>query len=340
MKTIISTFFLLLIGGHSAWSQDLQITSQQLGQLEQRTEKVKNIEQYTGSQLIATVSEMSGQAYVLNAPMNVQRTVFEKSPGTFVEAGESFVTLIGPEVHHYYNQYKIYEQLHQQSAALYEHNKTLFQNQSISEASWLAVSQQFYSIKLIYDEYLHFFEYVNKVDESNESLVLGAPIDGFVSYKTPMSIETGSNLARFIPQTALRFKVKLPANEVRKIVSFQTPHCSLGISSVDKQTEAFLQTAWSESITDHCRVTLGQEVIVTPHYKANAYQVSRQSVFNWQGENYLFYQNQENYVAAKVILLSSTRDGYVVSSDISLDAKNALVTSVSAAQGILMGLGE
>lgn len=149
MKIIISTFVLLVIGGQTAWSQDLQITSQQLGQLEQRTEKVKSIEQYMGSQLIATVSEMPGQAYVLNTPMNVQRTMFETSPGTFVKAGEPFVKLIGPEVHHYFAQYKIYEQLHQQGVSLFEHNKVLFQNQSISEASWLAISQQFYTIKLL-----------------------------------------------------------------------------------------------------------------------------------------------------------------------------------------------
>lgn len=340
MKKIISTFFLFLIGSQLAWSQELLITAEQLGQLEQRTEKVKSIEQYTGNRLLATASPMPGQAYVFNSPMNVQRSVFEKSPGTFVKAGEPFVTLIGPEVHHYYTQYKIYAQLYQQSEALYQHNKTLFKNQSISEASWLAVSQQFYNIKLIYDEYLHFFEYVNKVDESNESIVLGAPIDGFVSYATPTSITTSSNLARFIPPNALRLKIKLPVNDVRELVSFQTPNCSLGISSVDKKTNAFVQTAWSESITDSCRVMLGEEVIVTPLYKTSAYHVSRQSVFNWQGENYLFYQNQGYYVAAKVILLSSTKNSYIVSSDQSLDNKDALVSSVSAAQGILMGLGE
>lgn len=340
MKKIVCIFILFLIGATPSWCQNLQISIDQLGQLALRTEKVTQIAHYTGSPQIATVSEKPGQAYVINAPMNVQRAVFKYPSGTLVTSGEPFLTLIGPEVIHYYSQYKVYEQLFEQSSAMFNKNQKLYHNQSISDASWLNISQQYYDLKFVYDEYHHFFEYVSKVDETSESIVLSAPIEGWIAYAVASSIGTGSNLARFTPSAELRLKINLPLNEARELVSLQLKHCSLNISSTDKHAKSFYLTAWSEPIKESCLVMLGEDVIVTPNYKLDAYQVSKASVFSWRGDNYIFYAQNDYLRAVKVSLISSTNSHYIVSSEQSLNNKNALVTSVSAAQGMLMGLGE
>ena len=77
----------------------------------------------------------------------------------------------------------------------------------------------------------------------------------------------------------------------------------------------------------------------TPEYQADAYEIKQSSVFNWEGDNYIFIQDKQNYTAVKVSLITSHDDNYIVKSSVSLTGKNVLLSSVSAVQGILLGLG-
>ncbi|MBT1449313.1 hypothetical protein KJ365_00340 [Glaciecola sp. XM2] len=340
MKLALPFFIVALLWSQLALSQDMLVNGEQLGQLKQETAPITAIKTFSGSPVIAEVISLPGQAYVLTSPMNVQQIQYLAGIGQALKKGEKFAVLRGPEVHHYHSQYQIYKRLHTQSKALYENNQKLFNSKAINEGAWLQISQQYYDVKLAYDEYVHFFEYVSNFDDDTESLTLVAPINGIVSYEATQSTEMGHILARFIPRQSLVFKLRIPFNDTREIASIDAPQCKLTISSVNQQLDGYYQTAWSEPLKNNCKASLGASVSVTPHYKTDAYLTNKQSVFNWQGDNYIFLKNGDAYRAVKITILGTQQQQYVIQSDSPLTDKSALVSSVSAAQGILMGLGE
>lgn len=346
--SVMLVSILLVAPLHAESQTSLKVSVQQLGALQQQTQTVTAITHFSGSQLLGTVSELPGQAYVLKAPMNIQQAVYVRPPGTVIKAGEDFVKLIGPEVHRYYAQYKIYQQLHTQSQTLYVNNQRLFKNKSINESDWLAITEQYYKIKLAYDEYEHFFAYVTHVDEEQDSLTIGAPIAGLVIYDSLAELNIDEIIGRFVPENAVRVHINVPvanqlsaaAENALQIKTIQLPHCMLEISQRDQRIEQFYQSIWSAPITKNCNLKLGEQVSLIPQYYTQAYKISQDSVFSWEGQSYIWIKEADSYTAVKVDLLASEQQMYIVTAQQSLANKLILTTSVSAVQGVLLGLGE
>ncbi len=346
MKALTTTLFLIFLSAPYVAAQDknIEILAEDLGKLEQKTSMINRIEQYSGANLLASVVALPGRSYTLNAPMNIQRLEYLVPKGTPLAKGDPFVRIIGPEVHHYHAQYEIYEQLFKQSEALYKSNKALFKNRAINEKSWLEIAERYFKIKMIYDEYTHFFEYVLSVDEQSDAIVIGAPIAGLVSYSDPTAVMQEDLIARFTPKDAIRLKVSLPVDSQQTLLSISNEICDLPIDSISEQAASFYKVAYSGAFSaalgNECNLTLGEQSVVVPKYKMEAFEVNSQAVFNWEGSQYLFVKNKNRYTAEPVEIIASSDGQYIVSSNSLLTNKEVLVTSVSAAQGILMGLGE
>ncbi len=323
-----------------AIGSELFIEATNLANLEQRTEQIQTVNDYSGQQLLAIVKSLPGQSYVFKAPMNVQRLVYLKNDGAKLKKGEPIIRLIGPEVHHYYTQYQLYEQLYTQSKKLFANNKTLFKERSIDEGSWLEISEKHFQLRLIVDEYKHFFEHVIKVDESSEAITIGAPISGLVTYTPSNEVNINDSLASFIPSESLRLEFNVPVNQQGELASVSTNNCELALGFIADKASNLSRTAYTKQINDTCELALGEQLVITPRYKVSAYSVSQKAVFNWDGNSYVFIFTNGGYLAQPINIISSNRDKFIIKSASSLDDKTVLVSSVSAAQGILMGLGE
>ncbi|HCF78592.1 MAG TPA: hypothetical protein DER52_02775 [Glaciecola sp.] len=114
----------------------------------------------------------------------------------------------------------------------------------------------------------------------------------------------------------------------------------LEISQRDQRIEQFYQSIWSAPITTNCNLKLGEQVSLIPQYYTQAYQISQDSVFSWEGQSYIWVKEADSYTAVKVDLLASEQQMYIVTAQQSLANKLILTTSVSAVQGVLLGLGE
>lgn len=79
--------------------------------------------------------------------------------------------------------------------------------------------------------------------------------------------------------------------------------------------------------------------MVAPLYSVDGYRVDRESVFQWQGRAHVFVRDGDRLEAVPVEVVSTIEGDYVVSSQRALAGREVLVTSVSAAQGVLLGLG-
>ena len=72
----------------------------------------------------------------------------------------------------------------------------------------------------------------------------------------------------------------------------------------------------------------------------NAYRVSKLAVFQLQRASYIWVRRGDSLAAVAVTVLGAEDESYVVRCEVSLAGQDALISSVSAVQGVLLGLGE
>jgi hypothetical protein len=324
----------------NAYCQDYEITNQQLGKLSINVSSVKSVDTYRGVALSAQVTSQSGAAYTMTAPMNVQRVIFLKPRGTSVQAGETVVKLIGSEVEHYHDEYELKKDLFAQASKLYENNRKLYQQEAIGEQQWLSISEYFVTQKLEFGEFQHFFEYVDKYDHDEQSLSLKSPVNGMLNFDNFASIATNQAILNIIPQQAIQIKINLPSSQVEVPSAVFLASCSLKVESTEGLSQSFYKTVWSEPLKPACNLRYGDITTVHPQYSLSAYRVPKTSVFSLHGEHYILIKQADGFVSTQVSIVSSEQNDFIVTSAAIIEGASAASSSVSALQGILMGLGE
>jgi hypothetical protein len=342
MKHVIffSLFITSLVTTANVHAEDLSVPIKNLGDLSQKTASIKAVSHYSGQALSAQVKALTGQSSSVLSPMNVRSTAFLKPKGALLAKGEAFVSLSGPEVHHYYSEYKLKQALFQQTEIGYKNNKRLFANKAVSEQTWLQVSKDYIDSKLEFDEFTHFFELVEGFDDATDTLVLKAPVAGILVYDNFRYLSPNDHIASITPLNSIRIAAKYSLNQTQipSYISFKA--CRLAVEFVEKVGTAYLTQIWSEPLKDDCVVTLNETLSIVPNFELNGFLVDKSAVFNLNGKHYIFVQAPQQYTAVAIEIISSRLDQYVVTSNVQLANKIALVSSVSAAQGILLGLGE
>lgn len=340
MKYLYTPFLLITLFCHSAWAQDRAVETKELGNLLLKTSTIDPVTAYMGKEVMAEVSVLPGQSYIFKSPIDVQQIEYLKGAGDEVTKNLPFAIIKGPEVHHFYMAYQMKKRLLTQSTALFENSKKLYKRKSLSEQSWLDMSNQYHDTKMEFDELTHFFDLVLSFDPEAESLTLAAPISGFLNYSLSKALNNGGLIASFVPLEALRLKVNLPIGLKDKPLHIISGRCHLEIDFIENANSAFFQTFWTKALNSDCPYVQGQVINVTPEYQTSAYKVKQSSVFNWEGDNFIFVKNEQGYIATQVELITSHGDTYIVTSEVSLLGKSTLISSVSAVQGILIGLGK
>ena len=335
---IIAANFLIMAYG-SAEQYTLEI--QDLKDLKLLTKQVESVGVYPGRPTLGEVTEVPGRAYAIRSPLTAQQVFFMHPVGTALKAGEDFVKLIGPEVHHYYSQFQVKKSLFELAEQQYKRNKPLYAQSAISQQAWLDINHSYFTAKLDYDEMQHFFELVSGFDEQSETLTLKSPINGVLRFNNLESLAEENMLARVVPTDSIKLTFNITNKDAKNLAFLSIPatDCKLQISAIESVASGLSTKAWSEALTTACPYTLGQNISVTPYFSQQAYSIPRQSVFSMGGEQFVFVKSVAQFTAVKVLLTSSVEQNYIVTSEASLVNKEILTSSVSAAQGVLLGLG-
>lgn len=340
VKSIFIATSLLVITSTSAEQFSLDVKD--LNNLALQTKWVEQINEYAGRPTLGEVSELPGQAYTVRSPLTAQQVRFLHPVGTKLNIGVDFVELSGPEVHHYYSQYQVKKSLFELTQQQYEKNRKLFAQSAISQQAWLDITHAYFAAKLEYDEVQHFFELVARFNDETETLTLKTPIKGVVQYTRFESLTEGSVIAKVTPLESIRLSFNITNKEAKNLayLSASNSQCKLNISSIELVTAGLSSKVWSDPLNTECPYNLGQNLSVTPFFKQHAYLVPKQSVFSMNGAQFVFVKSGNQLTAVKVTLVSSAAENYTVTSQESLINSHLLISSVSAAQGILLGLGE
>lgn len=312
-----------------------------LGELELAWATVEAMEQVPGPALRATADPGPGAALQLRLPAELQRADFRVRPGARVTAGDPLAVLEGLEIHHWMLEYEALETRFDTARRRYERNQSLFREGALSGDRWTEIEERYFALQLEFEHMRHVREWLQPgPQEIPDSLLAIAPASGWLLYDSRnVMFEAGATLFEILPQDELRLRVMVPTDRAAQIEALAFDDCEVAVAWVEESAHGFYRTAWSRPLTDACPLRPGAELGVRPLYRAQALRVPRDAVFQWRREPHVWLRQADSLVARPVELIADTPDGYAVADDPTLAGGEVLTRSVSAAQGILLGLG-
>ncbi|MBE9538816.1 MAG: hypothetical protein IMF06_07010 [Proteobacteria bacterium] len=329
---------LALVLAKGAAAGEIDIAS--LGDLSLAYQRVDTVSSYPGQKIAAEVTFKKGEAYTLAAPRRIQQIRYLVEVGALVEKGQPLAELRGPEMHHFLTEMEVARKLLLSAERRFVSNKKLFEKKAIKESQWAEVSEKYYAAQLEYEHMRHFNDLVLSIDEADDSLVIGAPVSGVVNYSLEYNgLSSGDDIAVMVPMSAIRLEAAVPASSRKNLAYLKMASCELKVSSIGAIISNFFVSAWSEPLTSKCNLMLGQNLLVTPLYKTQAYKVPMTAVFQWGSATSVLVRDGGLLRAVEVELIASRNMDYIVSCNDSLAGADVLISSVSAVQGILIGLG-
>ncbi|WP_339721861.1 hypothetical protein [uncultured Paraglaciecola sp.] len=251
--SLTSCLFIIfsLIIFKSVSASELKVNIATLGDLELSTELIQKVEHYPGTQLKAKVEAMPGMSFTLKSPTDVQQTEYLVSQGQTLKKNQPFVIIRGAEVFHFYTEYQIKKSLYKLAESQFKSNQALYTQKVIDEQRWIDISQAYYAAQLAYEEYEHFFEHLIDVDEKQDAITLGSPIEGLFLKGSELNINAGDNIAQFVPKAAIRLKVAVPSNKVNNFSYLTSFNCQLKIAQIEAVSSGAYVAAWSMPLPEH-----------------------------------------------------------------------------------------
>jgi len=316
------------------------IATADLGALQLDYVRVSASGGYTGSPLAARVSFRPGDALSLVSPHRIQRIHYLVNPGDTVAAGQPIAELSGPEIHHFITEYKVVGERYAVAKKRFESNRALYQRKAIDESRWIEISDAYYMLQLEYEHLDHFRERLIEDAPDPDRILFTTPAAGRLLYALDMpGIAEGGEIAVIVPEEALRLQVAVPTERGAGLAQLRGGQCELAVDGISAVAEGFYRRAWSAPLTADCQWLPGQQVMVTPWYQRAGYVIPRGALLHWQGDPAVLIRSDEQLQLVPVEVLSTTAEGYVVSCSAPLADREVLASSVSAVQGIMLGLG-
>lgn len=333
---------LLLPRSGLAMARDIDLS--ELGHLLLEFSPLQAQETVPGEAVWAEVKPRPAETYVVYAPRRVHQVFYRAMQGQEVGAGDAIALLRGPEIHHWQVEYSLLQEQYRMAEARYRRNLPLYQSNAMPESQWLAILERWQSLQLEFEHMRHFAELVGPA-EDEDSFSLLAPIAGRISY-TPSTdgIAEGEPVAVFIPQGTVRVRTMIPAARREALQELDIGVCSVGIEAVGALVHAGLVEVWTLPLPTDCALLPGESLAAKPLYSVHdgsghVYRVPSSALLVWQEQAYLLVRHSDTLRMQAVQSLADTGDAYLVLSTEALDGREVLSTSVSAVQGILLGLG-
>lgn len=332
--------FLLVLPGPAAAQE--RVSLDDLGDLEVAFSALEPMNQVPGPPLRAEAQADPGSALLFRLPARAQRAVFRVQPGARVAAGDPVALLEGQELHHWLLEYEALGARFETARERYENNLPLYEEGALSGDRWAGIEERYFALRLEFQHMNHVREWLQPgPDEVPESLLARAPRDGQVLYDSRHTmLEAGDTLFEVLPEGGLRLRVEVPAERAAELDALAFDGCEVGIERVEEAAHGFYRAAWSAPLQGSCVLAPGAALSAEPRYAEEALFVPREAVFQWRRTPHVWLREGDELVAKPVELLADVPEGYAVVAEPGLRDGEVLVRSVSAAQGILLGLGD
>lgn len=338
---MLRTVMLTLLCAVANFSLAQTIPLDQLSRLDARFQTITSVSSVQGQQITATVSYQRGDAFTLLAPRTVQQLDYLIANGAAVKKQQAIAKMGGPELHHFLLEYRSNRDLMRDAKRRFDSNKALYKKNAISARQWKEISEAYYQSYLEHEHMQHFYQLVLSEDEQLDQITIAAPINSRIEFSTTRQyVEEGAPIASFIPDEAIRLKASVPFKYQDSLSKLSVGSCQLKVDEISAVAEGFFVEAWTEPLNEHCPYLLGQTLLATPLLTIDAYQVPKSAVFRWSQRDAVFIRASDQLKLVYVELIGEHKGDYIVKSEQVQQDVQVLSSSISAVQGILLGLGD
>ncbi|GAA6206408.1 hypothetical protein [Thalassotalea sp. SU-HH00458] len=340
--TLFCLLFIVLLQSPHAFSYDnvKKIALSTLGSFETHFNEIKQVSFIEGQNVIGEVSIKPGEMYSVNFPFNVQSVRYLINNGSLINKGDTVATVEGFDVHHFIDEYKSAQTLFITAEKHYKTNKEYFKNNIIKSSQWLAITKNYFDLKLKFEHFQHQMAFLN-IDE-NERVTLISPRAGRVKIPdlSENSLE-GEVAFELFDADAIQVKVSLPLLRATQISHIKvSPNCLLKINNIENIADKYYKILWATPRkVSECNFTIGQVLQATLIENFNGFQINKSAVFEFEDINYIAIKLSNEVVLTPINIMGSTGGDYYFTSDENIANQKALISSVSILQGYLLKLG-
>jgi len=339
LNTIIAILFVAFMPNKNVLAISLNIKD--LGLYDFSYKNISQIKHVSGSNLLATTSEKVGSNYSVFLPFSVQQVQYLVVNGEAVVKDQKIAILTGYDVHHFLDEFEAAEALFQNANKQYQSSLRLYKQKVLKQSQWIEISKNYFEAQLRFEHLHHYKSFLN-IDK-NEQISIIAPIAGTVRYSNDSAAKAEEELLfDVIPDDAIRLKVTVPLKNIDNLghIKIGGQQCLLQVDTREKIIDGYTAVIWSKAITSDCSLTLGQKVVITPVYDQTAFMIDKSAVFEFDNHNYIAIKKDQQLNLVSINILNSTNEHYIFASEAELNNAQALITSVSAVQGVLLSLGD
>ena len=339
MKSFFS-FLLLVLTVSTATAQNQRISLESLGRLSLKFAAPQIVPAVPTPAVSGEVSYLPGNGYQLVLPFRVLQQQYLVAPQASVAANTPLVKLTGSEVHHFYEMLKAQKEIYRQAEQRYQQNLPLFNSKSINQQSWQAITDHYFASKLELGHLEHAEELLQRASD-DDSALLTSPVAG-VFIPAGEQLDTEAFVyGEVIERNALRLRVQLPSQLADKASALTVGACRLEVAYRERLSSGLVSRLWSDPLTGnaHCALGFADAVMVTPVIEQAGLAVPASSVYFFGGEYYALAKEGAELVPVVVTVLGRHDGQLLIADSEQLKNTEVLTSSVSAVQGILLGLG-
>lgn len=316
-------------------SQSSSIDLTDLGKFRTEFTTVEPNQTIEGSKLIGRYVAKPKSGYQVSLPFDVQQSIFIVTNGQEVKKGDEIATINGVDVHHFIDEMTVAKSIYLNSKKHFQATKNSADTGTFKSTQWLEINKRYFEAKLNYEHFVHLEKVIQTSD--NDIIAILSPIDGFIN----LNGLNADTLFEVIPPQSLFVKSYLPTDKIAQLSSLVSGNvdCKLNTASIEPVVKNYQQAIWSKPI-QACQFKLGQNILLTPQYATQGFKLSRAAIFELNNQDYVAVKRGNKLHLEKVSIIGKQGEHLIVhASKLSTQAQ-VLISSVSVAQGLFMGLGE
>jgi hypothetical protein len=310
-----------------------------LGKLSLNYAQIETISTVQKATSTGMVKALPSSPLRIMSPMSPQKVDYLVAHGERVNKQQRIAILSGSEVHHFRDNLAAKTALLQLSKSRFDKNRKLASDNAISQDKWLTIAQQYYDAQLAWGHLDHFAEMFEPHEDDDMGYLL-APAEGVFMLPEQAPTDTETQLGAVVSPNDVRLTTLVNSADSDMVKAINTDTCNVDVEKVEKIHHRFFVRAWSATLPKDCDLELGTQLNAKIRLSVSAFTVSADSVFYLHGQASIFVRRDNALEALPIRLIGNADNENAVFTAVGLTKSDEVLTSsISAVQGILLGLG-
>ena len=317
-----------------------RIAKAELGNLQLSFDEVVPVSERAGATVLLETTTLPGDGFLLRLPFRPNRISRLVPQGSAVAAGTPVARLAGPELGIWLAQADALMERFAEARERYETNRPLYRQQALSAARWSEIATEYLSLQAQALHTEHVLETLQRAGGEPPAAELRAPVAGRIRFEAPTVDGTEDwAVATLIADDALRLVGQVSSEAEGDIVAVQVEDCRIALAHLEMQAAGLYRRLWTQPAANCVAVYPGSLVAGRVLHAFDGATVPRQAVLRAAGRAGVFLDDGDALEFVPVRVEGESPDSFFIEAPRDLAGRRVLTRSVSALQGLVLGLG-